>query len=80
MNKNIPLQTFWINLICALAAAGSELIADQTIIGLFPPRIAHGITAVALVAIWIRSHKNIFVNWDGSPATDPAPPLPENKP
>jgi hypothetical protein len=75
--KNIPNLTFWINLICALAAAGSELIADPTIMGLFPPKVAHVITAAALAAMWIRSHRNIFVNWNGSPASEPAP---EKKP
>jgi hypothetical protein len=74
MTKKIPSLTFWINLVCAIAAAGSELLADPTIMGLFPPKIAHVVTAVALTAMWIRSHKNIFVNPDNTPATRPYDP------
>lgn len=62
----IPSMTFWTNLVCAIAAVGSQILADPAIMGLLSPRVAHVITGVAMAAMWYRSHRNIFVNPDGS--------------
>ena len=64
----IPNMTFWTNLVCAVAAVGSQVMADPSIMGILPPRAAHAVTAIAMAAMWYRSHRNIFVNADGSQA------------
>lgn len=67
--KNIKLLTTLWNLTCFVAAFGSEVMADPQMMGLFPPKYAHVITMVALVAMWLRGHWNILVNADGTPST-----------
>lgn len=62
----IPSMTFWTNLVCALAVVGSQVMADPAIMGMLPPGAAHVISGIAMAAMWYRSHRNIFVNPDGS--------------
>lgn len=62
------LTTIW-NLVCIAAAFGSELLADPQMLNLFPPKYAHAITLAALSAMWLRSHWNLLVNPDGTPAS-----------
>ena len=79
MNRSRAISSFIWNLICALAAVLAELAADPSLLGLFPAKYAHVITMASLAVMWIRSHRNLFFNPDGSPAWQPwSPPCLQN--
>lgn len=74
MNKSRAISSFIWNLVCALAAVLAEVAADPSLLGLFPAKYAHLITVASLAVMWIRSHRNLFFNPDGSPAWQPWSP------
>lgn len=52
---------------CMLIAIGMELLADSDFIAIIPPRYKHAVAIASLVAMAIRSKKNLTINRDGTP-------------
>lgn len=51
--------------ICAVAALGAE----TDTIPLLPDKYKHYVAGAALLAMWLKSHWNFWVNPDGTPAS-----------
>ncbi len=60
------ITTFLYALVCAIAALGAETGTLPV-----PESWKHYIAAAAVVAVWLKSHWNLFVNPDGTPASKP---------
>jgi hypothetical protein len=81
--KKLTSTQVWIfvqQLALALTAIAAEILADPQIVGLFPPKYAHGLAVVALIGMKLRSMKNLTINPDGTPATIAYVPPGEPKP
>lgn len=55
------------NLLCVLIAVVAALPVDMALY--LPPRFKPYVVAIIVVAMWIKSHRNYFVNPDGTPAS-----------
>lgn len=53
-------------LICSLAVLISTI--PQEFLDVLPPKYKHIVGIVAALLMWIKSHWNLFVNPDGTPA------------
>jgi len=57
-------------IVCAVAALGAE--TDS--IPFVPDSWKHNVTAAAVAALWLKSHWNLFINPNGTPAAEPYTP------
>lgn len=65
---------------CALGAAGLEFFADTpNVANYFPPKYAHAIAVLSMLAIIIKAQRNLKINRDGTPDTVSYVP-PDKKP
>ena len=64
------------NLVCVVALFGSE----TEFLSIVPHQWHHQVAAVCGLAILIKSHWNLFINPNGSPAALPYPPAPPPAP
>ncbi len=53
--------------VCAVAALGAE----TDTIPFLPDAWKHYVTVAAVVALWLKSHWNLFINPNGTPAAQP---------
>lgn len=62
------------NIVCFLAAVGSEVAADSSLQAVIPAKYLHIIAMVSIVAAIIKGHWNLWINPDGTKAVAPYQP------
>jgi len=70
----IVTKTQVFNFIYAIVCAVAALGAETDTIPFLPEAWRHYVTAAAVVAMWLKSHWNLFINPNGTPATEPYTP------
>lgn len=60
------IKNHLVGICCLLVAAASEMPPE--IMAVLPPHWRHRVTIVALVILWLKSHWNLFINPDSTPA------------
>jgi hypothetical protein len=61
-----PTQIFnyLYNLVCILCAVWAEM--PPAALDVLPPKIKHYVTVGAMVAMWVKSHQNLFIAPNGA--------------
>jgi hypothetical protein len=65
MNTTKLLNSAWY-IVCLVTALGAEIPGQ--VFGVLPPHWKHWVLTASICAAWIKAHRNLFINPDGTPA------------
>ena len=67
-------KTQILNVLYAIVCAVAVLGAETDTIPFMPDAWKHYVAAAAVIAMWLKSHWNLFINPNGTPAAEPYTP------